>query len=328
MQTIIARSKHWQKFDVFKYKKDDTFASSRTAVEELAAHFQGAVANHDLGPVDADNEQQKLLFIEQTQISLWGNQTDLSLIASLSAEQLQTMQGREAIAENQKNIVDDDTEAVWQYLASPSRQNRRIDVVLDNAGFEFFTDVIYCAYLLQSGLAEKIVFHVKDFPWFVSDVTPCDVDSLMSHLRSADFFPNRGHLDPFVELVQSFFNSGKFTVRQHSFWTTGNSFHAMDDVAPGLLKCLRTSELVIFKGDLNYRKLTRDGIWPHATPFVDALGPLGSGSGIKILALRTNKADVCVGVDNSRLESLETEAPDGVWVRNGKYGVISFSDGA
>lgn len=168
METIIARSQHWQKFDVFNYKKNSTFASSRLAVEELAAHFQKAVANWDLGPVNIYNERQKLLFIEQTQISLWGNQTDLSLIASLSAEQLKSMQGQEAIAKNQKNIVDDDTEAVWRYLADSSRQNRRIDVVLDNAGFEFFTDIVYCAYLLKSGLADKVVFHVKDIPWFVS----------------------------------------------------------------------------------------------------------------------------------------------------------------
>lgn len=149
----------------------------------------------------------------------------------------------------------------------------------------------------------------------------------MSHLRSADIFPTREHLDPFVDIVQSFFDSGKFSIRHHSFWTTGYSFHAMEDVAPGLFKCLRGPALVIFKGDLNYRKLTRDGLWPHSTPFVDALGPLGSGSGIKVLALRTNKADVCVGVDPDRLELLEASAPDEAWVRNGKYGVISFSDG-
>lgn len=328
MQTIIAQSQHWQTFDIFKYKKDSTFASSRLAVEELAAHFQKAVAKHELGAVELNHEEQKLLFVEQTQISLWGNQTDLSLISSLSAEELKSMQGQEAIKKNQRNIVDDDTEAVWRYLADPSRRSRRVDVVLDNAGFEFYTDIVYCAYLIKSGLADQVVFHVKDFPWFVSDVTPRDVDSLMSHLRSADIFPNREHLDPFVNLVQSFFDSGKFSTRQHSFWTTGYSFHAIQDVAPGLFKCLREPALVIFKGDLNYRKLTRDGLWPHSTPFAAALGPLGLGSGIKILALRTNKADVCVGVDSNRLASLEAEAPDGAWVRNGKYGVISFSDGA
>jgi hypothetical protein len=56
---------------------------------------------------------------------------------------------------------------------------------------------------------------------------------------------------------------------------------------------------------------------------------MGKGSGVKTVSLRTNKADVCVGLaSDSLVESLDREAPDAAWVRSGKYAVISFCKGA
>ncbi|KAI4749836.1 hypothetical protein E4T52_17346 [Aureobasidium sp. EXF-3400] len=278
--TIFAASSEpfWKKYDVFKRQKDETFAKSRNAVEELAARYINVIDGAGFASSPKWTEEQKLLFFEMTQVALWGNATDLSLLSNLSLDQIQGLQGADAILKSRKKIVDNDTEDVWMYLSSIPSADRRIDIVLDNAGFEFFTDVVYAAYLLRSGIAQCIKFHVKDIPWFVSDVTPDDVDSLFQHLENHVIFPDRRYLDPL--------------------------------------------------GDLNYRKLTRDGLWPHETSFAEAIGPLGKGSGLEILALRTNKADVCVGLESKELIArLEQEAPDSAWVRNGKYAVISFSDG-
>ena len=102
----------------------------------------------------------------------------------------------------------------------------------------------------------------------------------------------------------------------------------MPSRAPGLFKELQESYLAISKGDLNYRKLTRDGLWPHTTTYEEALGPLGRQSGVKILALRTNKSDVCVGIQTqAKVDALNEEAPGGAWIQNGKYAVISFNEG-
>ncbi|KAH2595188.1 hypothetical protein KXV63_006342 [Aspergillus fumigatus] len=329
IQRMLNSSKHWQNYDVFKRQKDSTFVKSRAAVEELASRYMRIVADTRLAQDESKEAAQKLLFIEMTEIALWGNATDLSLLANLTLEDLQNLQGREAIQKSQRNIVDNDTDDVWAYLQRTAGQTRRqIDIILDNAGFEFFTDVLYAAYLLEAGIATSIRLHTKEFPWFVSDVIPSDVASLFEHLESSECFPVRKHLDQLVPRLRKLFQSAAITTTSDPFWTTPFSFHEMPTKAPALFKELQNSYLVIFKGDLNYRKLTRDGLWPHTTTFETALGPLGKESGVKILALRTNKSDVCVGIPTqSKVDALNEEAPDGAWIRNGKYAIVSFSEG-
>lgn len=50
-------------------------------------------------------------------------------------------------------------------------------------------------------------------------------------------------------------------------------------------------------------RLTGDSRWPAYTPFGEAIGPL-SGS-FPLLSLRTNKADVVVGVEREVAERLD-----------------------
>jgi hypothetical protein len=329
IQRILNSSKHWQNYDVFKRQKGSTFVKSRAAVEELASRYIQIVADTRLAQNESKDETRKLLFIEMTEIALWGNATDLSLLANLTLEDLQILQGREAIQKSQRNIVDNDTDDIWAYLQRTAGQaGRQIDIVLDNAGFEFFTDVLYAAYLLEAGIATSVRLHTKEFPWFVSDVIPSDVESLFEHLESSECFPGRKCLDQLIPRLRKLFQSGVITTTSDPFWTTPFSFHEMPSKAHALFQELQNSYLVIFKGDLNYRKLTRDGLWPHTTTYETALGPLGRESGVRILALRTNKSDVCVGVPTqSKVDALNEEAPGGAWIRNGKYAVISFNEG-
>ena len=66
------------------------------------------------------------------EISLWGNATDLSLLATLKFEDLERLQGKKAIEAQQKNIVVNDMDKVWKYVES--LKGAQIDIVLDNAG--------------------------------------------------------------------------------------------------------------------------------------------------------------------------------------------------
>jgi hypothetical protein len=189
--------------------------------------------------------------------------------------------------------------------------------------------LIYASYLLRRNLATTVRLHAKTFPWFVSDVTPRDVTATLDLLSSNQHFPNRPGIDDLIDMVKDDLSSGKLVVTSHPFWTTSLPFKALPESAPDLMRDLRDSSLAIFKGDLNYRKLVNDGLWPFTTPFKTALGILGDESGLRIVALRTNKADVCVGIaDEQKVRELETEAPNSAWTKNGKYAVISFSDGS
>nr|KAK5440957.1 Hairy/enhancer-of-split with YRPW motif protein 2 [Exophiala xenobiotica] len=324
---VISDTQIWPSYDYFKRQKDSTFAKSSAAVEELAARFINMVKEKDAFTDQTHADAQRLLFTEMVEIALWGNATDLSMLGPLSVEDLQSLQGRDSIAKSRRNIVDDDLDDVWRFLSRHPRAN--IDIVLDNAGFEFFTDMLLATYLLEMKIAASIRIHVKDFPWFVSDVIPSDIPSLFSHLNSTEIFPHhRQEIDQLVTRMQNQLSSGAIQVQQHPFWTTGHTYHDMPSHAKNLFEDLKSRDLVITKGDLNYRKLTRDGLWPHTTRFEDAIGPMGRGSGINVMALRTNKADVVVGIETeAKVAELHKEAPNGAWTRNGRYAVISFNEG-
>ena len=74
-------------------------------------------------------------------------------------------------------------------------------------------------------------------------------------------------------------------------------------------------------------------MWDPTTPFTTAIGPLGPGSGIRTLALRTCKADVVVGLpegEDERLRATEGGGADSgarKWAWSGKWAVVSFCDG-
>jgi hypothetical protein len=77
--------------------------------------------------------------------------------------------------------------------------------------------------------------------------------------------------------------------------------------------------LVVFKGDLNYRRLVGDCLWDPTTLFDDAVDYLGD---LPVAALRTLKSDVVVGVPRDRVERLDAEDPE--WRINGRQTVVQF----
>lgn len=76
------------------------------------------------------------------------------------------------------------------------------------------------------------------------------------------------------------------------------------------------AKLVIFKGDLNYRKLLGDMNFEYNTSFATALGNFQPTN---ILSLRTMKSDICVGLPNDMAEFFEK---DKTKLTTGEYGLI------
>jgi hypothetical protein len=324
----------WKTYDVFAKKKLNALSSSRNVIVELVQWLLNIERKTRENQVTSEDDR-KALMEEFIQISLWGNASDLLLLMHVSVEELQSRQGKKSRELFKANVVDDDTEQVWSLLSSmPKRtEPRDIHIVLDNSGFEFITDLVLAAYLLAANYATAIVLHGKAMPWFVSDVTATDLEATLRMLENAGFtkpLPEAEALDikTFASMLRGHLATGRLCYEAHPFWTTQHSYARLSELAPDLHIRLASAELVVFKGDLNYRKLVFDGLWPHTTTFRHALGPLGkpAGSaelGLRILALRTCKADVCVGLQPGRAEEIDPERT-GEWTRRGKYAVISF----
>jgi hypothetical protein len=297
------------------------------------------------------DDPEKVLFMEMCEICLWGNATDLSLLTSLTYEDIQKLQGSEVRKASEKNILINDLEAAYEVLEKAKREGkreRRVDIVLDNAGFELYVDLILAGFLLSAGLATNVILHPKSIPWFVSDVIPADFAGLLNALAAPQTFYSsplddetseplsQKEIDNLSFLVRrwsKFLAEGQLILRSNRFWTEGGSYWRLPTSDPRLHEDLKESELVVFKGDLNYRKLTGDAMWDPTTPFTKAIGSMGPGSGVNVLALRTCKADVVVGLkagEDERLRAIEGGGGDsGVrkWAWNGKWAVVSFSGG-
>lgn len=355
MNTFFAPSKYWKGYDVFRRQKMSTFKSSRPAVLELASRYKElaleAEKTADKSP-EAKAKADKLIFSEMCEICLWGNATDLSLLTSLTYEDIQTLQGSQARKASEKNIVVNELgnafESLHKMRLEKRDTDRRVDIVLDNSGFELYVDLILAGYLLSSGLATSVVLHPKSIPWFVSDVIPQDFSDLLSALADPQEFYTRrdetgkaypslsekeiGDVKFLFEQWSSLYEDGKLIIRPHDFWTMPGCYWRMPGTAPDLFEDLKQSELVLFKGDLNYRKLVNDAAWESTTPFTTAIGPLGPKSGIRVLAFRTCKADTVVGIPPGEDQRLRLMPGGGgiearKWSWTGKWAVVSFSDG-
>ena len=284
----MATTRAWKGYDCFARQKMETFRSSRPAVVELAGRYREIVSQirgskeHRVikgGGSGSDKEEEdaeRTLFVEMSEICLWGNATDLSLLTSLTYEDIQKLQGSEARRESEKNVLVNDLGKAFEVLKRAEREEegkretRRVDIVLDNAGFELFVDLVLAGYLVSVGLATEVVLHPKSVPWFVSDVVPGDFANLLDVMRDPrGFYEKDGDGKELTEKEESdikflfedwreLHEDGKLILRPNRFWTHAGSFWRMPHMAPEVLEDLKESELVVFKGDLNYRKLTGD----------------------------------------------------------------------
>lgn len=283
---LFSTSTYWKGYDVFSKQKMSTFRSSRPAVLELASRYNDLTKQLQTDKSGSTSEEERetmeqVLFTEMCEICLWGNATDLSLLTNLTYEDIQKLQGSQARKAAEKNILVNDFSAAFSTLRQAQKSGsryRRVDFVLDNAGFELFVDLILAGYLLQAGLATHVVLHPKNIPWFVSDVVPKDFADLLGVLINAKSFyetpseddeargvtpePLSGKetqdMQALFENWSTLYSEGKIVLRPNRFWTEGGSYWRLPKTAPSLYEDLKESELVIFKGDLNYRKLTGD----------------------------------------------------------------------
>ncbi|MFJ8622297.1 damage-control phosphatase ARMT1 family protein [Kitasatospora sp. NPDC093550] len=228
--------------------------------------------------------------------ALWGNRADLSF--GMTAEP-----GGPAASD----LVADDRALLWAVLERAA--GGRVCVVADNAGRELLPDLVLIDHLLARGLAAQVVLYVKPQPYFVSDATMADVLAALVRLRSA---PSPAAAAVGERLWRAM-GDGALVVRTHPFFCAPLPFHEL----PADLRAeFAGAALTVVKGDLNYRRLVGDRLWPPTTPFTEVTGHFPTA----VAALRTLKSDVVVGADAATLARLDgTGAP---WRTSGRHAVV------
>lgn len=285
--------------DPYAYQKRQGLETSQAAIAQLGTQLATWVAQADR----VFDVLATLLMID-----LWGNQADLSLWPAGQAGQpnhtdLQTAQ---------RHILVNDTGAVVDVLTGQGHKSLRLDLIVDNAGFELVCDLALTDFILSNGLASSVVLHVKYHPTFVSDAISQDVAQTIRFLATEVSQPEAIN---FGRRLQAHVEANRLQLQHDLFWTSPLSFW---EVPQQVRQELAKSNLLISKGDANYRRLLGDRHWPYTTPFADIVSYLPA----PLVALRTFKSEVAAGLQPEQIKALAAEDPQ--WLTNGQRGVIQF----
>lgn len=304
----------YKDYDPFSDQKKESLFSTMGSVESLS---ENVIQCTEMLGNQASDEAVRLEFETLLQFCLWGNKCDLSVSGGAILDGQHT--GTAGQLEHLKAwILVDNTSEVWELLRSIDRSSdheEHIDFVLDNAGFEVFTDLCLAEFLLSLNLAKTVHFHVKSIPWFVSDASEKDIEWQINQMQES----NNNYVSKLGTKWQSRFKNGSFMFKKHKYWTLAQDYSEMKTTSPDLYAALGTAKLIFFKGDLNYRKLVGDRKWPHTTPFSEALWGFCPAP---LCSLRTLKADVVVGLKPG--QDSEAQSKDEKWMVNGTYAVIQY----
>jgi uncharacterized protein with ATP-grasp and redox domains len=235
--------------------------------------------------------------------ALWGNRADLSTFGILPEHR------RGALSVEEADLVLNDTKAVGRALS----RSLEISMILDNSGPELVSDLILSAHLLREDPGRRITLHLKRAPFFVSDAMVKDAEAVISA------FANNG--DPGLRRIGNSLREevsrGRLVLCDHFFWNGPLHFTRFPtEIAEGL----SASDLVIIKGDANYRRILEDRKWPAWTRMEEVAFYFPAPFAV----LRTMKSEIVVDVPKKKAGLLDKADPD--WLTNGRRGIIRFVD--
>jgi uncharacterized protein with ATP-grasp and redox domains len=248
---------------------------------------------------DKSNQNNVAAFKNACYRALWGNRGDLSNLDVFESD----------MGEQSERIILNHAHAAYDFL---SQHPAKIAYFFDNVGKELYCDLSLIDYLLESGLASTISCYLKNQPFFVSDAMPKDF------LEAIDLLKSSSHKE-IQSLGQRLLNaklSKRLTIETPPFLTTCGMYREMSNV---LYQMLKQHDLVLLKGDVNYRRLFGDRHWPPTTPIEDAADYFPTS----FLSLRTLKADLILGLNQEQLDEIMKHA-ESDWLTNGKRGMITF----
>lgn len=277
----------WQGHDPFAAQK-------RRQIEGPGGAVTLAAELIPLLPKDPAEAARALIYA-----SLWGNRVDLSNREVLAGAALEAGHPEDVLIDDSAEIVD------WMRR----EPHDRIDFINDNAGPEAAFDLLLADLILEQGWAQRVRMHLKAYPFFVSDAMVKDVRELITRLEGATQTRDA------ADRLAGWLESGILELRDHPFWTSAYTF---DEMPADLRRELGAADLVILKGDANYRRLLGDRHWP----FTASLEEITAYFPAPYAVLRTLKAEILVGLSESQVQLLRSAEAD--WLINGRRGVIQL----
>ena len=236
--------------------------------------------------------------------ALWGNQTDLSNqdVAAARPAARPAAPG----TGSSRLLIDHSLLLATQFFGG---KVQRLHIVCDNAGPELVADLILLHHLVSAGLVDHVSLHLKATPFFVSDALPSDLEYTTQTLRRS----SSAHLATLGAEITALLESGQLQAHADPFWTSSLGFNQMP---PDLMAALGQADLVLFKGDANYRRLLNDRHWATT----DALEEITSYLPFSYACLRTLKAELVVGLPQGLAKSVAERDPE--WLTSGRWGLI------
>lgn len=230
--------------------------------------------------------------------SLWGNRFDLSLPEVAEAARARpTPEGA---------LLVDDTGAVCATLMGS--RGLRVALIADNAGSELLADLALIDFLLERGMAREVTLHLKWHPFFVSDATTQDVLLALEALGEGG-----AQTSGLAGRLRAHLRLRRLTFCAHWFFVTSLAYFEMPD---DLAAELAAADLVVLKGDANYRRLVGDARWDPTTPLERAAGYFPA----PFVVLRTLKSEVAVGLTAEAVGRAQGADPE--WMTSGRWGVV------
>jgi len=245
----------------------------------------------------------QLCFENLLHACLWGNRVDLSNLTV--TEEVRRRQG---MIERENLLIDDSPKVIQVFLRCPPPQ---IAFINDNVGIELGFDLCLADFLLRNNWVEKITFYLKPYPFFVSDAMPKDLLETVQALAGASV----SSLRLLGVRLRDALASGSLSLSAERFWASPYHFCEMPN---SLLEKISRFDLMVSKGDVNYRRLLSDRHWPYTTPIEEIVNYFPTS----LLILRTLKGEIIVGLNPGQAEEIEAEDP--AWLINGKRGLIQY----
>ncbi|KAG7376072.1 hypothetical protein PHYPSEUDO_014510 [Phytophthora pseudosyringae] len=292
-------------FDAFHYSKeadlkgDTPWALLQTAVKISAQEEAGSRSRHD--------RLKRFMML-----SLWGNKAD-----GTNDKVKSTMHvAGDALVFDDYLVLVDHSDQVISFLEQKAHESGNakplgVEYISDNIGAELLLDLATADHMLTLNWCGKVTFNVKAEPIYVSDVMPADVDE---HILEMQHETRTPEVQALGKRLAEYVSKGQIAIRPDTYWNEYTYYWEMPIALQQRLA--QEATLVILKGDLNYRRLLSDRLWPASTPVEEVVPYFPTA----FVAFRILKSIPVMGISANIVGKLEKEDP--TWRINGEHGTI------